>query len=88
MQNLACLTRIFVMEEPMNTLRQTCAATVLSLLLAVSALAGQISSPGIVAPPPATGETDTLPGEITGPPAETEGAGILATVLLTIITWP
>jgi len=41
----------------MNTLRLTCAATVLSLLLAVSAVAGQIGSGGVVAPPPPPSET-------------------------------
>ena len=71
----------------MNTLRQTCAASVLSLLLAVSALAGQIPSGGVVAPPPP-------PGVPQGPPAETQAAGdtqgpsLLETILVTIITWP
>lgn len=59
----------------MNTLRQTCAATVLSLVLAVSALAGQISSPGIVAPPPPS-ETST---------ATTDISDITTTIILTII---
>jgi hypothetical protein len=42
----------------MRTLRQTCAATVLTLALAVSALAGQIQCPG--APEP---------GQMDGPPS-------------------
>jgi hypothetical protein len=37
-----------VMEEPMKPLRLTWAATALCLLLAVSALAGQIGSGGVV----------------------------------------
>jgi|GEM_PF-1457459 len=59
----------------MNTLRQTCAATALSLLLAVSALAGQISSPGIVAPPPPS-ETSTS--------TTTDITDITTTIILTI----
>lgn len=56
----------------MKTLRQTCAATVLSLLLAVSALAGQIGSGGIVSPPP--------------PPPDTSATSSLTTiVILTIL---
>jgi hypothetical protein len=35
-----------------KTLRQITAATVLSLTLSVCVLAGQIESPGVVAPPP------------------------------------
>jgi len=56
----------------MNTLRQTCAAAILSLALAVSAFAGQIDSPGYVPPPP----------------GNTQGPTVAATILLTIITWP
>ncbi len=57
----------------MKTLRQTCAATVLSLLLAVSALAGQIGSGGIVSPPP--------------PPPETSAtSSVTTTVILTILS--
>lgn len=36
----------------MKTLRQISAATILSLTLAVSVLAGQTDTPGVVAPPP------------------------------------
>ncbi len=47
----------------MNTLRQTCAASILSLALAISAFAGQIDSPGYVPPPPPspTQTTSSLP---------------------------
>jgi len=38
--------------EKMKTLRQTCTAIVMTLVLAVSVFAGQISSPGVVSPPP------------------------------------
>ena len=44
-------------EVNMNTLRQTCAAIILSLALVVSALAGQIDSPGKTNPPPPPTET-------------------------------
>ena len=58
----------------MNTLRQTCAATVLCLLLAVSVLAGQIGSGGIVSPPPP-------------PPSETSvTSSVATTVILTILS--
>lgn len=44
----------------MKTLRQICAATILSLALSVCALAGQIEVNGVVAqPPPATQSTGT-----------------------------
>lgn len=35
----------------MNALRQLCAATILSVILAVSVQAGQVESPGAPAPP-------------------------------------
>lgn len=58
----------------MNTLRQTCAATFLSLFLAVSSLAGQIGSGGIVSPPPP-------------PPSETSvTSSVATTVILTILS--
>jgi len=34
-----------------KTLRRTCAATILSLILAMSVLAGQIEAPGVATPP-------------------------------------
>jgi len=64
------------MEEHMKTLRQTCAATALSLLLAVSAVAGQIGSGGVVAPPPPP------PGETHTPPT----SDLTTTIILTIIS--
>lgn len=54
----------------MKTLRQTCAATILCLTLTVSALAGQISSPGYVPPPP---------------PTETTSSSVTVVILTTII---
>lgn len=56
----------------MRTLRQTCAATVLALALAVSALGGQIQCPGAPEPAPTpssmAGEIQTVnstpPGDI------------------------
>ena len=38
----------------MKSLRQTCAATVLTLVFAVSAFAGQIDCPGAPSPAPTT----------------------------------
>lgn len=56
-------------------------------VLSVSALAGDVSSPGIS--PPAPGETHTPPGETATPPGLSETPpGVLATIILTIITWP
>jgi hypothetical protein len=43
-----------------KTLRQICAATILSLTFAVSIFAGQIDCPGVVEPPPPTSEASTL----------------------------
>ena len=46
----------------MKTLRQTCAATILTLAIAVSALAGQIDSPGAKPPsePPSSFTTTVI----------------------------
>lgn len=58
----------------MKPLRQTCSAAVISLLLAVSALAGQIGSGGIVSPPPP-------------PPSEASVTSSITTaVILTILS--
>jgi hypothetical protein len=54
----------------MKTLRQTCAATILTLALAVPILAGEVDCPGVVAPPP--------------PPATTTSS-ITTTVILAIV---
>jgi len=45
-----------------KTLRRTCAVTILSLNLALSALAGQIEAPGVASPsnPPSTTTTVIL----------------------------
>jgi hypothetical protein len=53
-----------------KTLRQKCAAAILSLTFAVSAFAGQIDCPGVVS----TGSGTTLTAEIT------------STVILTIVS--
>lgn len=58
----------------MKTLRQMCAAATLSLVLAASALAGQIHSPGYVPPPPPP------------PPSEETTSSSLTTIILTIIS--
>lgn len=50
-------------------------ALILTCALAVSALAGDVPTVGVVSPPPpATGAT--------------QGPSLLQTVILTIITWP
>ena len=41
----------------MKTLRQFCVATILSLMEAVSVLAGHIDTTGVAAPPPPTSST-------------------------------
>ena len=58
-------------------------AIALAFVLSGSTLAGDVSSPGA-----APGDTQTPPGEILTPPGETQGPSLLATLLLTIITWP
>jgi len=65
------------MEADMNTLRQTCAATVLSLLLAVSAVAGQIGSGGVVSTPPPPSESSTT---------TTTPTDLTTTVILTVLS--
>ena len=57
----------------MKTLRQISAVTILSMTLAISVLAGQVDTPGVVAPPP--------------PPTDstTQSAGTAASILLTVL---
>ena len=55
-------------------------AIALACVLSGSAIAGEMLTP--------PGETHTPPGEIQTPPGETQGPSLLATVLLTILTWP
>ena len=59
----------------MKTLRQMCAAMILSLILALSVSAGDMHSPGVVSPPPPP------PGETQSPPTS-----VTTTILLTIIS--
>ena len=63
------------MEKTMKTLRQTSAVITLSLLLAVSALAGQIGSGGVVSTPP--------PSETSKSTASTD---LMTTVILTVLS--
>lgn len=67
----------FVMEEHMKPLRQTCGAATLSLLLAVSALAGQIGSGGVVSTPPPPSESSTT---------TTTPTDLKTTVILTVLS--
>jgi hypothetical protein len=69
----------------MKTLRQTCAATVLALALAVSALAGQIQCPGAPEPPP-PGETSTPPSSMVGeiPTVNSTAPGDIPTIGLSL----
>jgi hypothetical protein len=56
-----------------KTLRQITAVTVLSLTLAICVLAGQVETPGVVAPPtPPTSST-------------TQSTGIAASILITVL---
>lgn len=62
----------------MNKLRRTCALVVLSLTLAIPAVAGTIHSTGVVSePPPPPPPSPTTPGST---------SGLTTTVLLTILT--
>jgi hypothetical protein len=49
----------------MKTLKLICAAALLSVMLVVTAQAGDIHSPGIAPPPPP--EDSTAPGDISSP---------------------
>ena len=62
----------------MKTLRQTCAATILLLALAVSVLAGEVDCPGVAAPLP---PSQQVQAETTAPPM----ADITDTLILVII---
>jgi hypothetical protein len=61
----------------MKTLRQVCAATILSLMLAVSVLAGHIDTPG--APAPATAPAPT-------PASTTTSTSTATSFLLTVLS--
>lgn len=69
----------------MRNLRQTCAAMVLTLTLAMSIFAGQISCPGAPAPGEVPSTGSQAPGEmpIGGVPADVPTCGLSA--LLTIL---
>ena len=54
-------------------------AIALACVLSGSALAGDIATPGIASP---------VPGETHSPPGETQGPGLLETLILAIITLP
>lgn len=56
----------------MKRFRQTCAITVLTVLLSAPVFAGQIDCPGVVSPPPP-------------PPTETTTSSITTTVILVIV---
>jgi hypothetical protein len=62
-----------------KTLRQISAAAVLSLTLAVYGHAGQVETPGAVAPPP------TPPASMTTTDTETESISVEEAILLTVI---
>ena len=56
----------------MKRFRQTCAITVLTVLLSAPVFAGQIDCPGVVSPPP--------------PPPTTATSSITTTVILAIVS--
>jgi hypothetical protein len=56
-----------------KTLRKISAASILSLTLAISVMAGQVDTPGVVAPPPPTSST-------------TQTTGTTATIILTVLS--
>lgn len=62
-------------------------AIALTCVLFVSAIAGEMPTMGIAAPSPTPA---VAPGEMptTGAPGEIQGSGLLATIILAIITWP
>ena len=66
-------------------------AIALTCVLSVSAIAGEMPTMGVAAPTP-TPAVATAPGEMptTGAtaPGEIQGPGLLATIVLAIITWP
>lgn len=72
----------------MNKLRRTCAVAIVTAVLAVSASAGQIDSPGAVSPPPPsiTGIIDS-PGVVAPPqPSQTSSTSTTITLILTVLS--
>lgn len=57
----------------MKTLRHTCAATILMLVLAVATVAGEIDCPGVVSPEPPP------------PPTSTTTTSLTTTIILAIV---
>ncbi len=75
----------------MKKLRRTCAVAIVTVVLAVSAFAGQIDSPGVVAPPPpGTIDSPGIAGIIDSPgapaPSETTSTSTTTTIILTILS--
>ncbi len=68
-------------------------AIALTCVLSVSAIAGEMPTMGVVAPTPnpvvapAPGEVP-INGAASTAPGEIQGPGLLAAVILAIITWP
>ena len=63
----------------MRTFRQLCAASVLTLSLAVSAFAGDISTTVVSQPPPSTSQSATTQGDISTTVAGDISTGVTAT---------
>lgn len=55
----------------MRTFRQLCAVTVLTLILSLSAFAGEMQTPSVTAPPPSSQTSST--GEMQTPSASVAG---------------
>jgi len=77
----------------MNKLRRACAVAIVTAVLAVSALGGQLDSPGVVAPPPPSQTSPSItgiidsPGAVSTPPSQTTSTSTsITTVILTILT--
>ena len=73
---------ISLREAPnVNTLRKICAATILSLTLAGSALAGHIDTPGAPAPVSSTNSGNTADGIV----LNNAGGGVNNTITTSIV---
>lgn len=65
-------------------------AVALTCVLSVSTLAGEMPTCGVLAPPltPAATASGDMPTTGATTPGEIQGQGLLATIVLAIITWP
>jgi hypothetical protein len=68
-------------QTEVKTLRQVCAATILSLIFAVSVFAGDVHSPGVAAAAPSVAGDVHCPGVVSTGTATTVSTEIILTAV-------